>query len=61
MPSGQRGFRDVEERLQELTARDNPLEKPTATVEFENFAADLDAALKPRDPSKAAVRREMRR
>jgi IS5 family transposase len=52
MHAGQPGFWDVEERLRELTARGDPLEKLGATVDFEIFRADLEAALGPRDPSK---------
>ena len=32
---GQRGFWDVEERLKELSAEGDPLEKLGATVDFE--------------------------
>ena len=52
MYAGQPGFWDVEERLRELTARGDPLEKLGATVDFEIFRADLEAALGPRDRSK---------
>ena len=52
MHAGQPGFWDVEERLRELTARGDPLEKLGVTVDFEIFRADLEAALGPRDPSK---------
>ena len=33
----QRGFWDVEDRLKELSAEGDPLEKLTATVDFEMF------------------------
>ena len=46
------GFWDVEERLRELSAQGDPLEKLAATVDFEIFRADLVAALGPRDPAK---------
>ena len=52
MSAGQPGFWDVEERLRELTARGDPLEKLAATVDFEIFRATLEEALGPRDPSK---------
>lgn len=48
----QPGFWDVEERLRELSARGDPLEKLAATVDFEMFRADLVAALGERDPAK---------
>jgi IS5 family transposase len=50
--AGQPGFWDVEERLRELTARGDPLEKLAATVDFEIFRASLEEALRPRDRSK---------
>ena len=34
---GQRGFWDIEERLKELSAEGDPLEKLNATVDFEMF------------------------
>ena len=46
------GFWDVEERLRELSAQGDPLEKLAATVDFEMFRADLAAAQCPRDPLK---------
>jgi len=49
---GQRGFWDVECRLKELSAEGDPLEKLAATVDFEIFRPELDAALGPRDRSK---------
>lgn len=52
MSGGQRGFWDVEERLRELSAQGDPLEKLAATVDFEMFRADLAAALGQRDRSK---------
>ena len=52
MAGRQPGFWDVEERLRELSARGDPLEKLTATVDLETFRADLVAALGPRDPGK---------
>ena len=52
MAGQQRGFWDVEERLRELSAQGDPLEKLAATVDFEMFRADLVAALGPRDPVK---------
>ena len=52
MTGRQPGFWDVEERLRELSAQGDPLEKLTATVDFEIFRADLEAALGVRDRSK---------
>jgi IS5 family transposase len=52
MAGRQSGFWDVEERLRELSAQGDPLEKLTATVDFEIFRAALDVALVPRDRSK---------
>ncbi len=52
MVGRQSGFWDVEERLRELSAQGDPLEKLTATVDFEIFRAALDAALVRRDRSK---------
>jgi hypothetical protein len=46
------GFWDLEHRLGELSARGDPLEKLSATVNFEMFRGDLVAALGPRDPAK---------
>ena len=48
----QPGFCDVEERLRQLSKHGDPLEKLAATVDFEMFRADLEAALGPRDPAK---------
>jgi IS5 family transposase len=50
--AGQPGFWDVEDRLQQLSARGDPLEKLSATVDFELFRPDLKAAVGPRDLSK---------
>ena len=47
---GQRGFWDVEERLKELSAEGDPLEKLGATVEL--FRPVLTKALGGSDPSK---------
>jgi IS5 family transposase len=52
MVGRQPGFWDVEERLRELSAQGDPLEKLAATVDFEMFRGDLVAALGPRDPFK---------
>jgi len=49
---GQRGFWDVEERLKELSAEGDPLEKLVATVDFELFRPVLTKALGGSDPSK---------
>ena len=47
MMGRQPGFWDVEERLRELSAQGDPLEKLATTVDFEIFRADLVAALGP--------------
>ena len=52
MAGRQPGFWDVEERLRELSAQGDPLEKLAATVDFEMFRPDLAAALGPRDRAK---------
>jgi len=52
MAGRQSGFWDFEERLQELSAQGDPLEKLSATVDFEIFRADLAAALRRRDPAR---------
>lgn len=49
---GQRGFWDIEERLKELSAEGDPLEKLDATVDFEIFRAVLRKALRRGDASK---------
>lgn len=50
--AGQRGFWDVEERLKELSAEGDPLEKLGATVDFELFRPVLRKALGAGHPSK---------
>jgi transposase, IS5 family len=50
--AGQRGFWDVEERLKELSAVGDPLEKLGATVDFELFRPVLRQALGGSHPSK---------
>jgi IS5 family transposase len=52
MSGRQPGFWDVEERLRELSAQGDPLERLGATVDFEIFRGELDAALGCRDRSK---------
>jgi len=52
MAGRQPGFWDVEDRLRELSAQGDPLEKLAATVDFEIFRAELDAAVGSRDRSK---------
>jgi transposase, IS5 family len=49
---GQCGFWDVEERLKELSAEGDPLEKLGATVDFELFRPVLTKAFVGSDPSK---------
>lgn len=50
--SGQPGFWDFEDRLRELSAQGDPLEKLAATVDFEMFRPALRKATARRDPSK---------
>lgn len=50
--AGQPGFWDVDHRLQELSGHGDPLEKLSATVDFEMFRSELIAALGERDPAK---------
>jgi IS5 family transposase len=50
--AGQRGFWEVEERLKELSAEGDPLEKLDATVDFELFRPVLRKALGGSHPSK---------
>ncbi|MBW6402109.1 IS5 family transposase [Roseomonas sp. HJA6] len=52
MSAGQPGFWDVQDRLRELSAQGDPLEKLARTVDFELFRAELTATLGPRDRSK---------
>jgi len=49
---GQRGFWDIEDRLKELSADGDPLEKLNGTVDFEMFRPVLRKALRRADPSK---------
>jgi hypothetical protein len=56
MSAGQPGFWDVQERLRELSAQGDPLEKLAATVDFEMFRAELAAAFGPRDRAKGGRR-----
>jgi IS5 family transposase len=49
---GQRGFWEVEDRLKELSAEGDPLERLSKTVYFELFRPDLVDGLGRSDPSK---------
>src|ERR1700686_3894038 len=49
---GQAGFFDVEERLKELSAKGDALERLNAVVDFELFRADLERAVPRSDGSK---------
>jgi transposase, IS5 family len=44
--AGQKGFWDIENRLAELSAEGDPLEKLSATVDFEVFRANLLRSLR---------------
>lgn len=50
--SGQKGFWDVEDRLAELSAEGDPLEKLSATVDFEVFRPILLRSLRQSGPSR---------
>lgn len=50
--AGQKGFWDVEDRLAELSAEGDPLEKVSATVDFEVFRPILLRALRQSGPSR---------
>lgn len=50
--AGQAGFWDFEHRLRELSAQGDPLEKLAATVDFEIFRGELEAATARCDPAK---------
>src|ERR1700688_3789718 len=49
---GQAGFFDVEERLKELSAKGDALERLSAVVDFELFRSDLERAVPRSDGSK---------
>jgi transposase, IS5 family len=48
---GQAGFFDVDERLRELSAKGDDLERLSAVVNFELFRADLARAVQRADGS----------
>ncbi|MFV3077224.1 IS5 family transposase [Niveispirillum fermenti] len=50
--TGQGGFWDFEDRLRELSAEGDPLERLSATVDFEQFRPVLAKALRRGDPRK---------
>ena len=50
--TGQKGFWDIEDRLAELSAEGDPLEKLAATVNFELFRPILLRALRQSGPSR---------
>jgi transposase, IS5 family len=50
--AGQPGFFDIDERLKELSAKGDALERLNAVVDFELFRADLEAAVPRSDRSK---------
>ena len=54
---GQPGFFDVEERLKELSAKGDELERLNAVVDFELFRADLERACLARIELRVAGRR----
>ena len=49
---GQAGFWDIEDRLKELSAEGDPLEKLSATVDFEMFRPLLEKAVRRSGTSK---------
>ncbi len=50
---GQAGFFDVDERLRELSAKGDALERLNAVIDFELFRADLERAVPRADRSKS--------
>ena len=50
--AGQPGFFDVDERLKELSAKGNALERLSAVVDFDLFRPDLERAVVRSDPSR---------
>ena len=50
--AGQPGFFDVDERLKELSAKGDSLERLSAVVDFELFRADLERTVPRSDRSK---------
>ena len=52
MSAGQPGFWDVQDRLRELSAQGDPLEKLARTVDFELFRGELTTALGTREGGK---------
>ena len=50
---GEPGFFDVEERLKELSAKGDDLERLNAIVDFEMFRADLERAVPRSDRSRS--------
>jgi IS5 family transposase len=47
---GEPGFFDVEERLKELSAKGDELERLNAVVDFELFRSDLERAVPRSEP-----------
>ena len=52
---GQAGFFDVDERLKQLSAKGDSLERLNAVVDFELFRADLERAGRRSDRAKGGV------
>jgi len=57
--AGQFGFFDVDERLKQLSAKGDGLERLNVVVDFELFRADLERAVPRSDPRKAGDRRSI--
>ena len=53
---GQAGFFDVDERLKQLSAKGDSLERLNTVVDFELFRADLERAVPRSNRAKAAAR-----
>src|SRR3954468_13983576 len=53
---GQAGFFDIEERLKELSAKGDDLERLNAIVDFELFRPDLERAVPRSDGSRGGPR-----
>ena len=54
--AGQAGFFDVDERLKQLSAKGDSLERLNAVIDFERFRADLERAVPRADRVKGGRR-----
>jgi hypothetical protein len=53
---GEPGFFDIDERLKELSAKGDDLERLKAVVDFEMFRADLECAVPRAERAKGSAR-----